>query len=308
LRRLKAGPGIDWLIAEVIPETDFAQPIYGDMRTTAIVVAFLLLLSGYAALLLARRVTSPLEALSGMARSLAAGDLSQTVRLEGTDEIGNLASSFNSMAAELRRSFASIAESESRYRAFVADTTAGIFRFETRAPMPLEISEEDQVDWFSRHFMLAECNEAAVRMLGHRLERDILGMDPGVWLPRSDPSSTEAMRALVRSAFQVASLECARPSRDGRMQWLLASVTGVVESGNLVRVWVVLRDISDRRKAELVREATAVVLDAAGLNGSEAMRVWVLIHEQPDGTWGAAGQIVRYSDLVALAQEQTANA
>jgi hypothetical protein len=37
----------------------------------------------------------------------------------------------------------------------------------------------------------------------------------------------------------------------------------------------------------------------------------VLIHEQPDGTWGAGGQIVRYADLVALAaaqRDQTANA
>jgi phenylpyruvate tautomerase PptA (4-oxalocrotonate tautomerase family) len=66
--------------------------------------------------------------------------------------------------------------------------------------------------------------------------------------------------------------------------------------------------LSDRRKAALVKEATAVVLDAAGLAENEAMRVWVLIHEQPEGTWGAGGSIVRYSDLLALAREQTANA
>jgi phenylpyruvate tautomerase PptA (4-oxalocrotonate tautomerase family) len=66
--------------------------------------------------------------------------------------------------------------------------------------------------------------------------------------------------------------------------------------------------LSERRKAELVKEATAIVLDAAGLDESDAMRVWVLIHEQPDGTWGAAGTIVRYSDLLALAQEQRAGA
>jgi phenylpyruvate tautomerase PptA (4-oxalocrotonate tautomerase family) len=66
--------------------------------------------------------------------------------------------------------------------------------------------------------------------------------------------------------------------------------------------------LSDRRKAELVKEATAVVLNSAALGESEAMRVWVLIHEQPDGTWGAGGSIVRYSDLNALAQEQRVNA
>jgi hypothetical protein len=33
-----------------------------------------------------------------------------------------------------------------------------------------------------------------------------------------------------------------------------------------------------------------------------------LIHEQPDGTWGAGGAIVRHADLVALAKEQSVDA
>jgi phenylpyruvate tautomerase PptA (4-oxalocrotonate tautomerase family) len=59
--------------------------------------------------------------------------------------------------------------------------------------------------------------------------------------------------------------------------------------------------LSDRRKSGLVEEVTQTVLAAAGLDAGEALRVWVLINEQPDGTWGAGGQIIRYADLVALA-------
>lgn len=59
--------------------------------------------------------------------------------------------------------------------------------------------------------------------------------------------------------------------------------------------------LSDRRKAGLVDDATNAVLAAAGLGSDDALRVWVLVHEQPDGTWGAGGQIIRYADLVALA-------
>jgi len=59
--------------------------------------------------------------------------------------------------------------------------------------------------------------------------------------------------------------------------------------------------LSDRRKSGLVEEATQAVLAAAGLDAGEALRVWVLVNEQPDGTWGAGGQIIRYADLVALA-------
>ncbi|WP_246158458.1 tautomerase family protein [Catellatospora sichuanensis] len=68
-----------------------------------------------------------------------------------------------------------------------------------------------------------------------------------------------------------------------------------------VEITVPVGALSDRRKAGLVGEITTAVLDAAGLADADGQRVWVLIHEQPDGTWAAGGQIVRYADLVALA-------
>jgi hypothetical protein len=32
------------------------------------------------------------------------------------------------------------------------------------------------------------------------------------------------------------------------------------------------------------------------------------VHEQPDGTWGAGGSVVRYADLVALAGQGRSDA
>jgi phenylpyruvate tautomerase PptA (4-oxalocrotonate tautomerase family) len=70
-----------------------------------------------------------------------------------------------------------------------------------------------------------------------------------------------------------------------------------------VEITVPVGALSERRKAGLVGEITTAVLDAAGLTDADAQRVWVLIHEQPDGTWAAGGRIVRYADLVALAAQ-----
>jgi phenylpyruvate tautomerase PptA (4-oxalocrotonate tautomerase family) len=66
--------------------------------------------------------------------------------------------------------------------------------------------------------------------------------------------------------------------------------------------------LSQRRKEGLVNEATANVLAAAGLSDADALRVWVVIHEQPEGTWGAGGNIVRFAELAALAKRERANA
>ena len=70
----------------------------------------------------------------------------------------------------------------------------------------------------------------------------------------------------------------------------------------LVRVTVPEGALSERRKQGLVQDATRVVLNAAGLAQDQALRVWVLVNEQPDGTWGAGGSIIRYAELVALAK------
>lgn len=76
----------------------------------------------------------------------------------------------------------------------------------------------------------------------------------------------------------------------------------------LVEVTVPAGALSDRRKEGLVEEVTGIILDAAGLDADQSLRVWVLIHDQPDGTWGAGGRVVRYADLVSLATSARADA
>jgi phenylpyruvate tautomerase PptA (4-oxalocrotonate tautomerase family) len=66
--------------------------------------------------------------------------------------------------------------------------------------------------------------------------------------------------------------------------------------------------LSDRRKQELVGEATRVILDAAGLTEADGMRVWVLIGEVPDGNWGAAGNVIQFAQLRAMAAAKRAGA
>ena len=69
------------------------------------------------------------------------------------------------------------------------------------------------------------------------------------------------------------------------------------------RVQVTVPDgaLSDRRKGILVDSFNQAILRAAGLEESEGIRVWTVINEVPDGNWGAAGQQVRYQQLVEAA-------
>jgi phenylpyruvate tautomerase PptA (4-oxalocrotonate tautomerase family) len=79
---------------------------------------------------------------------------------------------------------------------------------------------------------------------------------------------------------------------------------GVAEPHAVVDITVPSGALSERRKAGLVEDATKLVLDATGWGSDAGVRVWILIHEVPDGNWGAAGQVVRFEQLREAAKAE----
>ncbi len=85
---------------------------------------------------------------------------------------------------------------------------------------------------------------------------------------------------------------------------VLAAGRPVAEPNFRVGVTVPTGALSERRKEELVAEATRVVLSAAGLSESDSLRVWVLISEVPEGNWGAGGNVIHFEQLRQYAAQE----
>ena len=91
---------------------------------------------------------------------------------------------------------------------------------------------------------------------------------------------------------------------------------GEAEPHVVVDVTVPQGALSDRRKAGLVDQATADVLAATGWGDERprtetgggatdpGLRVWVLIHEVPEGNWGAGKQIIHFEQLREAAKAE----
>lgn len=62
--------------------------------------------------------------------------------------------------------------------------------------------------------------------------------------------------------------------------------------------------LSDRRRKELVAEATSAIRDAADIPEDEGLRVWVICHEVAEGSWGAGGQVIEFEALRAAASTE----
>ncbi|MCZ0899059.1 HAMP domain-containing protein, partial [Microcoleus sp. HI-ES] len=102
------GKSLDWLIVVVVPEADFMEQIHAGNRTTVLLCLAALGMASVLGLLTSRWIIKPLIKLKNAAIALSEGQFDQTVKLDRSDELGVLATAFNSMAAQLQASFTAL--------------------------------------------------------------------------------------------------------------------------------------------------------------------------------------------------------
>ncbi|MBA2245141.1 MAG: HAMP domain-containing protein [Gemmatimonadetes bacterium] len=91
------------VIRFAVPVGQINAPLVGLQRAIAGIGAVALLLAALFSLGFSFAVTRPLRRMSAAARAMAAGDLSQRVAERRSDELGELAESLDTLAAELQR-------------------------------------------------------------------------------------------------------------------------------------------------------------------------------------------------------------
>ncbi|MEG3871799.1 PAS domain S-box protein [Microcoleus sp. Z1_B5] len=119
--------GLDWLIVVVVPESDFMEQINLNTRTTFLLSLAALLGATILGILTAKWVIQPILRLNAAAKALARNEWDTKLTLNREDELGELATAFNSMAEQLQHSFTSLSESENRVKQFLNAVPLGIF-------------------------------------------------------------------------------------------------------------------------------------------------------------------------------------
>lgn len=145
-------------------------------------------------------------------------------------------------------------ESEERYRAFIANSSEGIWRIELKNPCPIDLPINEQIDWFYLNAYYAECNDAMAQMYGYDDATNIVGKGLEFLMPRTTISDM-FLYAFINEGYNLHDVESTEIGHEGRRVYLSNSMFGVVEDGKLVRGWGVQRDISANKQYNLEREA-----------------------------------------------------
>jgi len=151
---------------------------------------------------------------------------------------------------ERRRAGEALRESEERYRAFVANCSEAVWRFELDVPVSIDLPADAQVEHFYKYGYLAECNNAMAQMYGLVSAEELIGVELAQLLPPSDPQNFAYLKAFVQSGYRLINAESRERDREGKTKCFLNNLTGIVEEGEIKRAWGSQRDITERKRAE----------------------------------------------------------
>lgn len=217
----------------------------------AIAVASLgLLVATTVAVLVVRRIITPILKLRNMTEAVAKGDFSYTVEEISQDEIGQLAVSFNEMVRKLKATTVSLDE----MTALVDEKEEAEQLFRESESRFKQIADNAR-EW------VWEVDADGLYIYSNNMVKEILGYDPDEIVARKhfydlfNPDDREALKSGALQAF--ANKEPFREFRnrnvhkDGREVWLLTSASPILDIyGSLLGYRGVDTDISERIKYE----------------------------------------------------------
>ncbi len=169
---------------------------------------------------------------------------------ESEQQILEFVSSEIAKAIERTRIDQALRKSEERYRAFVDQSSEGIWRLEIEKPIAVDLSEEEQIEELFRYGYLAECNNAMARLYGVPTANKIVGMRLNELFRDNEGAGRDFFNAFIRSGYRLIEYEACRSTADGGKRCYLHNLIGTIEGSTLYHAWGIQRDITAKKDAE----------------------------------------------------------
>jgi PAS domain S-box-containing protein len=233
----------EWAIALAVPRGRLFEAVF-NLYLLYGVLTLSLAATAAAGFLLSRRLLRPLTLLAGETEEIAKGHFGRRVEIRGEDEIADLGSRFNTMAARLDETYRAIEEQKGRLEVEVKARTAELAREHDNLATIIE-STADGILSVGTDGVIELANMAAERQLGRGNGRLAGRRLADLW-----PGFEGCARALSDGPATAGRYELEHGGRT-----LSLNVATVASEGTPEGVIVVVRDVSEeRRLAEHKRE------------------------------------------------------
>jgi two-component system cell cycle sensor histidine kinase/response regulator CckA len=155
-----------------------------------------------------------------------------------------------------KRAESALKLSNERYQRFVARSFEGIWMAEFHNPVPTGLPAAEQENLFFSNGVFVECNDMMGRMLGHGRGSEVVGRKLEHLILPTIPENRALIRRFISSGYTLTEAEVHRTGPDGSESFFLLNLIGIVRNDALAELWGIQRDVTERRRAEmLVRES-----------------------------------------------------
>ncbi len=148
--------------------------------------------------------------------------------------------------SEQKRTEQHLIRSEDRYKAFIAMSTEGIWRGDVSPPVDVTMPVEEQVAAFIENLRIAECNDALARIYGFTTAGEMVGRRTREFYDLHQVQ--EVLETFVANGYSLNDYEIRQYDRHGGEIWISSTLVGVVEDGQVSRVWGTRRDITEKKR------------------------------------------------------------
>ena len=272
---------LNWVIMSEMDEEEAFEGVYSLRRSILYwfggIIVFIVILG----VMFAKTITRPLEKLALDAGELAKGKLDIEINVEGRDEIGHLATNFDTMRKSIKNLIGELEEANENLEQKVIDRTKGLQQANERIKSILDnapfamitIDEQKEIVVF---------NPAAERTFGYKAD-EVIGKHLNIIIPEnSRPIHDKLIDQFSQENTVSRPLDNRRPiggrKKDGTIFPLEAGVSKLKLSSKMFYTAFAI-DITERKAAEekLIRQSTALESAANGIviTGLEGNIEWI---------------------------------
>lgn len=165
------------------------------------------------------------------------------------DEHGNVTGFTKVMRnlTERRKIQEAISQNDNRYKAFITQSSEGIWRFELDKLISIKDSISKQIKQVFKYGYLAECNDAMAKMYGYKTASEIVGGRMTDFLIPTDPNNISYLTEFIKSGYNLTNGESTELDKEGNVHIFQNNLIGIVEDGYVKRAWGTQRDITKQK-------------------------------------------------------------
>jgi PAS domain S-box-containing protein len=227
-----------WAVVVELPAAAVLDPIYASARQRTVVALLVNVLPLALLFLLWARLAPRLRALRQAAAQWSEGRWGFRANVAGADELGQLGAAFDRMAAQLERAAGARREAEARRAQLAAIVEAS----------------SDAIIGVTLDGTITSWNTGATHLFGYTAD-EIVGRSVRALVPPERAGEVTDILARVGRGERLVGFETVRLAKGGRPVDVSLSVAPVYdETGAVVAVSSVLRDITERRALERMKD------------------------------------------------------